>query len=164
MSGNDPKDTDSVETKTTKETSRRGFLAGSAVAVVGATVAGIIGGGAKAGHDNGGGAHNPGGQPVPNPHHSGPGLERAIVEAWRTWGVAGGYMEKLLGPGTTKAALAQFGVNVANPRVLREAEYNQGYRKANVSEIVYVLPEPPVGGNFTGSEARRLMAAVPFGM
>jgi hypothetical protein len=108
--------------------------------------------------------YNPDGTPVPEPHHQHSRFVAVVLEAWRTQNDPNGYYNELLDPATTKGALAKFNINVANPVVLTEDDYNRGYQKADVSEIVFVLPKPPVGGNATASMARDLMAAVPFGM
>ena len=58
-------------------------------------------------------------------------------------------------------------ISLNKPRVISQAMYNNGYVKASVEEIVFVLPDPPGTDNSTGTtggSVRALMAAVPFGM
>lgn len=162
MRRNDFGNTNDVEAA--GDTSRRGFLTRGAATLLGATASGLVSWNAIAGHDQGGGVHQPNGQALAVRHYSSQNFVNVVLEAWRTWNDPGGYKSRLLDPGTTNSALAQFNVSGQNTVVLTEAQYSQGYHQANVSEIVYVLPNPPVGGNLTGQTARNMMAAVPFGM
>jgi hypothetical protein len=95
-------------------------------------------------------------------------LAQMIVDAW----VDQNFANQLLNtPGAAKSALAQRGIHLANPVVITEAIYNQGYTPANPDvDVVFVLPNqprvdtrPPPGQSLLET-ARLLMASTPNGI
>jgi hypothetical protein len=101
-------------------------------------------------------------------------LAQMIVDAWVDGG-PGGFQERLLkreadgtGP-NAKAALAARGIYLANPVVITEAEYNNGYHMPDPNGVVFVLPNqpragmPPPGQSLLET-AKLLMACTPNGI
>ena len=101
-------------------------------------------------------------------------LAQIIVDAWNDDG-AGGFQERLLtreANGTApnaKAALAARGFFLANPVVITEAEYNNGFHMQDPNGVVFVLPNqprivaPPSGQSLLET-AKLLMACTPNGI
>lgn len=222
MNENDPKDTDSVETGTARETSRRDFLtAGAAAAAVVGAAATL----AKSSSSEAATIPAPGSGVWEQVWEDGTGklvrvtdkhyandpelarvLANVILEVWDTYdpmsppasylallsedystvreqladlshkhgnqGTGGpggppGPNPSTARPNPTTKDQHDYQVYLTKPRVITQEMYNSGYVKADVEEIVFVLPKPPgtdlVSGK-TGGTVRALMAAVPFGM
>jgi len=95
-------------------------------------------------------------------------LAQMIVDAW----VDPNFTNQLLNtPGAAKSALAQRGIYLANPIVITEARYNQGFTPGNPDvDVILVLPNqprvdmaPPPGQSLLET-ARLLMASTPNGI
>ena len=95
-------------------------------------------------------------------------LAEMIVDAW----VDLNFANQLLNtPGTAKSALSQRGIFLANPVVITEAQFNQGYTVGNPNvDVIFVLPNqprvdltPPPGQTLLDT-ARLLMACTPNGI
>ena len=98
-------------------------------------------------------------------------IAQMIVEAWtdphfQTW---------LLTPGpngtapNAKAALEDRGIYLANPVVITEAKYYQGYHLQDPNGVVFVLPDEPRTGSPPPHRslletAKLLMACTPNGI
>jgi len=95
-------------------------------------------------------------------------LAQMIVDAW----VDQNFANQLLNTqGVAKSALAQRGIYLANPVVITEARYNQGFTPTNPDvDVIFVLPNqprvdmtPPPGQTLLET-ARLLMASTPNGI
>ena len=160
MAQDDLKKTSTAE-DSTSETSRRRFLKAGAAVAVGAVATVAVPRAAEAG------VKNADGTPVKEKQYSDDKLAAAITKAWTDES----YKNRLLTRDykVTSDALAEVGVNVAqypNPVVLTLRQYNSGYTMRSLSEIVFVLPDPPASDTARRSadQAKSRMRVTPFGM
>jgi hypothetical protein len=146
------------------EISRRRFLKVGTVVAVGAVATAAVPRPAQAV------VRTPDGRPVspPMPTYTDPedvnNLANAIIRAWND----DSYRNRLLTRDyvTPRSALEEVGVKVDEPVVLTFSEYNAGYTMRKLSEIVYVLPDPPASATARqkADQAKNLMRVIPFGM
>jgi hypothetical protein len=160
----DKTDNQAESGRVTPETSRRKFLTGSAVVLVG------VGTGSLAGRSEAAppACANPSNAArsgilcdhsnnlVPVHHHGG-GNEAALSWViWKAWTVPG-YQGQLTNPATTQIMLEAEGVVIPadkKPVVITQSLFEtQGYKKnppqGGISELVFVLPDPPGEGTET---------------
>jgi hypothetical protein len=94
-------------------------------------------------------------------------LAQMIVQAWGNPTFAQGLTDHT-NPNFAKTELANRGINLTNPVVLTETEYNNGWQSDSDDEVVFVLPNGTrasgVGGPSLLETAKLLMACVPNGI
>ena len=92
-------------------------------------------------------------------------LAQMIVYAWTDQT----FSNWLLQPPNAKAALAERGIYLANPIVITEDQFNNGFPVPDPTAVIFVLPNqprigvPPLGQSLLET-ARLMMACTPNGI